>query len=80
MDAPARLPNRREAEQHTLTLLGRHIVSVTIGRDNQGNPTEVFFVERGKVGQGLDELLSELGMKVSRAMQNRNPETGEDLQ
>lgn len=36
---------------------------------------EVVFVGRGKIGHGLDDMLSELGIKLSRAIQGRDPET-----
>jgi len=40
---------------------------------------EVVFVSRGKSGNGLDSMLAELGIKLSRAIQRRHPETGEVL-
>jgi hypothetical protein len=40
---------------------------------------EVVFVSRGKIGNGLDAMLHELGIKLSRAIQSRDPETGEAL-
>lgn len=40
---------------------------------------EVVFVGRGKIGQGLDLMLNELSIKLSRAIQGRDPETGEEL-
>ena len=40
---------------------------------------EVVFVGRGKSGHGLDDMLKELGIKLSRAIQGRDPETGKEL-
>lgn len=37
---------------------------------------EVVFVGRGKSGHGLDSLLHDLGIAVSRAIQGRHPDTG----
>jgi hypothetical protein len=37
---------------------------------------ELVFVGRGKVGHGIDILLHDLGIKVSRAIQGRDPDTG----
>lgn len=74
-----RLANRHENEHVTLTLLGGHVIDVTIGRDKDNAVRELFFVGRGKTGHQLDRLLEELGVKLSRALQDRNPETGEEL-
>ena len=40
---------------------------------------EVVFQSAGKIGSGLDLLLQELGIKLSRFIQGRHPETGEPL-
>ncbi len=40
---------------------------------------EVVFVGRGKSGHGLDFLLHDLGIAVSRAIQGRNPDTGKKM-
>jgi hypothetical protein len=37
---------------------------------------EINFVGRGKIGHGVDAMLHELGIKLSRAIQGRNPDTG----
>jgi hypothetical protein len=55
----------------------RHAVNVEVGpfvatigfRDN-GNPCEVFFTARGKSGTDIDDLLYELGVAISKAMQH----------
>ncbi len=89
----SRLPNRRRAEIFSITLLGEpgnvegdggthppgHKFHVTIGRDDAGHVQEVFFVGRGKSGHGLDILMAELGVKLSRLIQDRHPETGDPL-
>lgn len=38
---------------------------------------EIVFVGRGKIGHGLDLILQDLGIKLSRIIQGRDPETGE---
>ncbi len=40
---------------------------------------EIAFVGRGKIGQGMDLLLQDLGLKLSRAIQGRDPDTGDVL-
>lgn len=89
-----RLANRRPAETFKLSLLAErgavegaagmhpsgHRIHVTIGRDPEtGAVRELFFVGRGKSGHGLDAILAELGVKLSRILQGRHAETGEEL-
>lgn len=73
-----RAANRLPSETFTLFLSGGglalHQVDVSIAR----NPTtkeliEVIFVGRGKIGHGLDMLLTDLGIQLSRAIQGRIP-------
>jgi len=40
---------------------------------------DIKFTSRGKIGQDLDLLLTNLGIKLTRAIQNRDPETGKEL-
>lgn len=40
---------------------------------------EVAFVGRGRIGQGVYLLFSELSIKLSRALQGRDPDTGKEL-
>lgn len=65
---------------------GEHRLSVSIGFDTpagqpieSGRPVEIAFTGRGKIGQGMDLLLQELGLKLSRVLQHRHPETGAEL-
>lgn len=39
---------------------------------------EISFGGRGKIGQGMDHLLTDLGIKISRALQGRDPDTGDE--
>ena len=59
---------------------GEHKLAVSLCRSPSGELTEIAFVGRGKIGQGLDDMLRELGIQLSRAIQGRNPMTGEELQ
>jgi hypothetical protein len=43
-------------------------------------PLEVAFVGRGKIGGGLDLMFQDVGLWVSRALQGRDPMTGEELE
>ncbi len=66
----ARLP----AEVHSLKLDG-HEIDVALAYD-KGVLHEIQFVGRGKIGQGVDLLLHDLGVQLSRAIQGRDPVTG----
>jgi hypothetical protein len=44
-----------------------------------GTWCEVSFVGRGKVGHGTDLMLQDVGIWVSRLLQDRHPQTGEEL-
>jgi hypothetical protein len=81
-------PARIEAETVSLTLevpsgrgrpdfIATHALEVSFAYGADGRLREVVFVGRGKVGHGLDLLLHDLGIKLSRAIQGRNPDTGE---
>lgn len=50
---------------------------LTLGFRPDGTLHEVAFVSRGKIGSGMDQLLVDLGIQISRAIQGRNPSTGE---
>jgi hypothetical protein len=70
---------RLESETYSLELkigAGRHHLDVCIARDKDDRVREVNFVSRGKIGGGLDFLLHELGIQVSRCIQRRDPDTG----
>ena len=41
---------------------------------------EVAFVGRGKIGHGLDNILQDVGIWISRALQGRDPMTGEEAE
>lgn len=73
-------PHRRlRSETVTLTLdvgEGHHVLDVSLAYDRFGALREMVFVGRGKIGQGLDLLLHDLGIKLSRAIQGRDPDTG----
>lgn len=75
--------NRRlESETYSIVIpvgTGSHHLDICIARDKSDHVREVNFVSRGKIGGGLDSLLHELGIQVSRAIQRRNPQTGEKL-
>lgn len=77
MRAPRRLPSQ------TFNMLlqtgnGVHNLDISIAyHPETGCPQEVVFVTRGKIGQAMDHLLSDIGIGVSRALQNRDPNTGE---
>lgn len=58
-----------------------HVLAVSLAYarvtpDGLADLREVAFVTRGKIGHGMDDMLTELGIKLSRAIQGRDPETG----
>ena len=55
---------------------GSHKFAASLAYDKSGILREVVFVGRGKSGQGLDSMLMELGIQLSRAIQGRDPATG----
>lgn len=66
---------------------GSHHLDVSLVYDgpepysrDQAQLHEIVFVGRGKIGQGLDQMLVDLGVQLSRAIQGRHPDTGETLQ
>ncbi len=73
-------PYRRlESESYDLTIQlgeGVHRMTLTIARDSADVPREVVFSRRGKPGHGLDLMLTQLGIAISRAIQRRDPDTG----
>lgn len=60
-------------------IVGEHAITMSIGWE-AGHAVEISFVGRGKIGQGVDLLLQDMGIAVSRAIQGRDPRTGEELE
>lgn len=63
---------------------GQHVFDVSLVFDgpepyehDSARIHEIVFVGRGKVGGGLDQMLIDLGVQLSRAIQGRYPSTGE---
>jgi hypothetical protein len=63
--------------------IARHSLTLSLAYDRSpdhpagmGALRELAFVGRGRSGQGLDFLLTDLAIKVSRAIQGRDPATG----
>ena len=76
------MTNRLMSLTHDITLGATeerprgHEVKLAIMYDKHATPVEMMFVGRGKIGEGMDDMLKELGIKCSRALQGRDPETG----
>jgi|TARA_R110002074_G_scaffold159960_3_gene317312 hypothetical protein len=72
--------NRLPAETVNLDIGGWKL-AVSIARSTINNEVrEIVFVERaGKAGSELDEKFHELGVQLSRAIQGRDPLTGEEV-
>jgi hypothetical protein len=68
----------RRIRSETVTInLHPHPVDVSLAWDDKGLLHEVVFVGGYKVGSGVHHLLHDLGVALSRAIQGRNPDTGE---
>jgi hypothetical protein len=70
---------RLRSETVSLTLRvasGCHRLDVSLAYDDAAVLREIAFVGRGKIGHGLDDMLRELGIQLSRAVQRRDPDTG----
>lgn len=72
-------PHRRLASDNFDIVVGGHALTLTVARDKDDVPREIAFIGRGKPGQQLDQMLVDLGIAVSRAIQRRSPETGAPL-
>lgn len=69
------MTNRIPAENVTANING-HTVDIALAYVD-GRLHEIAFVGRGKPGEGLDHILSDLSIALSRAIQGRDPNTGE---
>lgn len=58
---------------------GCHRLDISLAYDGDGLLRELAFVGRGKIGHGLDDMLRELGIQLSRAIQRRHPDTGQPV-
>ena len=74
------LPPRLECDNWEVLLDGgggsQHPITVSVARDPFGHPLEVVFVGRGKSGHGIDLMFADLGVKLSKILQGRDPEGG----
>lgn len=79
-------PHKLPAENVSFTIgatenFAGHQITVNFGYDPKDTRlVEIAFCEAGKVGHGLHLLLAELGLKTSRALQYRDPDTGAELE
>lgn len=55
---------------------GAHHLDVSLVYDENARLHEIVFVGRGKIGHNLDQMLVDLGVQLSRAIQGRDPDTG----
>lgn len=80
-----RLHRLRRLPSETVTIYlgdgvsGRHRVEVCVAYDTDGHICELNFVNRERDTYGLGKMLTELGIKLSRLLQRRDPETGDEL-
>lgn len=56
-----------------------HVVTAHLAYED-GKLHEIGFAGRGKIGSGLDHMLLDLGIGLSRAIQGRHPDTGEVIE
>ena len=67
------LPNRRPNETISANTRFGKIHATISYHPETGLPCEFFFTGRGKTGQAVDEILYELGVGLSRALQGKDP-------
>ncbi len=85
MKTARRLPSQNFKLRHEVVdfngqVSGHHVIHMTVAYcPESGHPVEVSFVGRGKVGGGMDALLQDLGIWTSRALQGRDPVTGQEV-
>ena len=80
-------PQRLQSETFTLLVSGGdalpsgeppvHELDVSLAWLPDGTLHDVIFVGRGKIGHGLDMMLTDLGIQISRAIQGRDPLGGQ---
>jgi len=67
------LPNRRPSEHVTAnTRFGRVHLTLSYHPEN-GQILEMFFTGRGTTGSEIEDILYELGIGLSRALQGKDP-------
>lgn len=75
------VPARLTAESFDV-MIGNYPITFALARAPGGPPLELLISARGESGKsdtGLQLIFAGLGIAVSRALQGRNPETGEAL-
>ena len=76
------VPMRIECDNYDITLNGGgdslHMLTVSVARSNEGKVEEIVFVGRGKTGHGIDLMFADLGIKLSKILQHRDPSVGGD--
>ncbi|MFQ5535617.1 MAG: hypothetical protein ACE5EM_12440 [Sphingomonadales bacterium] len=74
-----RTPRRLPAETFALVIEPGLAIDVSLARIGEtGALHEIVFVGRGKIGGGLDLMLHDLGVQLSRAIQGRDPVSGDE--
>ena len=73
-------PSKRQACDTYGTMIDGHGVHFTISRDGNDAVTEIAISTAGKVGQGIDQMMIDLGVAISRAIQRRDHETGQPIE
>lgn len=58
--------------------IGEHSFDIQVGYTHDNQVIEIAFVGRGKIGQGIDSLFQDVGIWLSRILQNRNPMNGKE--
>lgn len=82
MSRDQRPANRMETSTYDYRMAvgeGFHDIAISVSTDKSGKVQKVMFPTRGKIGHGMDHMLSDLGIAVSRAIQGRDPQTGDPL-
>ncbi len=66
------LPNRRPSSTiRVVTEIDNYYCTISYHPET-GEPCEVFMTGRGKVGQTMDSVLSQLGVAISKELQGKD--------
>ena len=68
-------PTRLRCENFA-AVIDSHKIHFTVSRDGDDRVTEIAISPDGKVGSSLDQMMVDLGLAISRAIQRRDPTTG----
>jgi len=73
---------RLSADSYDVTLAESYPACLSVARDRAGNVVEIVIKPRGNTGKsggGIEIIMADLGIALSRILQGRNPNTGKPV-